>query len=234
MKLSIIIPVHNEELFIAETLRRVFETPLPVEKEIIVVDDGSSDGTGAILAALHRTHDFMLATHSANIGKGAAVRTGIGRAQGDFIIIQDADLEYHPADIPKLLAQVNREDPVAVYGDREAKKWPRYGYQYVVGAKLLTVLFNILYGQNINDLYTGYKLFRRDDLLRMNLQSTGFEFEAEVSCMFIKNGGKIREVPISYFPRNKNQGKHIGYRDAFKGMGTIVWCWLLHKREGNR
>lgn len=222
MNLSIIIPVHNEEKFIAETMKRVFAAPLNMEKEVVVIDDGSTDGTNRILSAAQKKYDFILAKHTINLGKGAALKTGFNLAVGDFVVIQDADLEYNPADIPKLSKQIDGDDFMAVYGDRGQNKWPRFGYHYVLGARFLTAIFNILYGQRVKDLYTGYKLFRRSDIIKMNLQSAGFEFEAEVSCKFVKNGGKILEVPISYAPRNKNQGKHIGLKDALLGFFTII------------
>jgi glycosyltransferase involved in cell wall biosynthesis len=222
MKLSIIIPVHNEERFIAETMRQVFGALSNVEKEVIVVNDGSSDGTADILADMNKMHDFITIAHESNCGKGEAVKTGIKRATGELLIIQDADLEYNPADIPKLLARITNGGRVAVYGNRGTRKWPRFGFHYVLGAKILSMLFNILYRQNVKDLYTCYKLFRREDVVSMNLQSTGFEFEAEVSCKFVRSGGSIFEVPIDYTPRNKKQGKHIGFMDAVSGFFTII------------
>ena len=228
MKLSIIIPVHNEAKFVTETLKRVYQVSLNVDKEVIVIDDGSTDGTGEILADLHGKYNFTLVRHTTNLGKGMAFRTGFNIATGDFVIIQDADLEYHPKDIPKLLERIDDDNSVAVYGDRGQSKWPKFGYHYVLGARFLTIVFNILYGQKIKDLYTCYKLFRPNDIIKMNLQSTGFEFEAEVSCQFVRNGGKILEVPIDYFPRDKNQGKHIGLKDAFWGLFTIIKYRFSH------
>jgi dolichol-phosphate hexosyltransferase len=222
MKLSIVIPVHNEERFIAETIRQVFQALPNTEKEVIVVNDGSSDSTGEILDGLNATYDFITITHESNLGKGEAVKTGIKKAKGDLLIIQDADLEYDPMDIPKLLERMNKDSRVAVYGNRGVRKWPRFGFHYVLGAKTLSTLFNVLFLQNIKDLYTCYKLFRREDIVRMNLQSSGFEFEAEVSCKFVKSGGKIFEVPIRYSPRDKKDGKHIGFMDAVFGFFTIL------------
>ncbi len=222
MTLSIIIPVHNEERFISETLGRIFETHFPVDIEVIVVDDGSTDGTAEILASLTDKYKFILTRHETNLGKGSALRTGFNMAHGDLVVIQDADLEYHPFDILKMLEVVDIKEMIAIYGDRRAIKWPKYGYHYVLGSRLMTATFNLLYKQNVRDLYTGYKLFRRADIIKMNLQSVGFEFEAEVSCKFVKCGGRILNVPISYSPRNVDQGKHIGAKDALTGLLTIL------------
>ena len=222
MKLSIIVPAHNEEAFIAEAMGRIFETSISMEREVVVVDDGSTDRTNEILTDLKKKYDFVLIKHETNRGKGAALRTGYNVAKGDLVIIQDADLEYFPSDIPALLEQMENNDFIAVYGNRGVRQWPRFGYHYVLGAKLLTGIFNILYGQDVRDVYTCYKLFTRNAVLKMNLESNCFEFEAEVSCKFAKMGGKIKNVPIRYIPRNKDQGKHIGFNDAVLGLFTIL------------
>lgn len=230
-KLSIIVPAHNEEKYIEETLRRIFLFSTTFEKEIIVVDDGSSDGTMGILEKKRGENGFILLKHEKNLGKGRAVKTGLGAATGDLCIIQDADLEYLPEDIPKLLEAAD-EEVSAVYGMRSARKWPKFGFHYVLGAKIMTLLVNILYGSRLHDVYTGYKLFnlRKVDMSMLrNLKSEEFEFEAEVTCRILEKRGIIREIPINYAPRDKKEGKHIGWKDAFLGVFTIFRCFLRNR-----
>ena len=228
MKLSIIIPVHNEEQYVKKVLEKVLAVPLTCEKEIIVINDGSTDNTEKILEELVKKNNLKLFKHQKNLGKGSAIKTGITESTGNLIIIQDADLEYNPRDIPTLLEKINK-DTAAVYGNRDTKKWPKREYRYVLGAKILTMIINLLYGSKLKDVYTGYKLFNAEKIdinLLKNLKSTGFEFEAEVTCKILSNGGKIVEVPIEYIPRNKKEGKHIGLKDAFKGFSTILCARL--------
>jgi dolichol-phosphate mannosyltransferase len=223
MKLSIIIPVHNEEKFIQETLSKVFGVALECEKEVIVVNDGSTDGTAQILKEVAKKYDFKLMTHGTNRGKGSAIKTGLELATGDAIIVQDADLEYDPKNIPALLAKL---DPSiwAVYGRRSGKVWPERGLHYILGAKLLTWAINTLYDSSLHDTYTGYKLFNLEKVLELlrSLKSTGFEFEAEITCKILKAGGEIIETPIDYIPRSVAEGKHIGWLDGVKGLLTII------------
>jgi len=228
MKLSIIVPAHNEERYIAKTLEQVFAIELPGEKEVVVVNDGSTDNTKNILADLAKNYNFKLREHDKNQGKGAAIKTGLEIVTGNLIIIQDADLEYSPRDIPALLSAIN-ENISAVYGMRNSKIWSRT--HYVLGARILTSVINILYGVKLRDTYTGYKLFNLNKIdlnLLKNLISTGFEFEAEVTCKILRNKGYIAETPISYYPRNKKEGKHIGPKDAFRGLWTILKCRFFY------
>jgi glycosyltransferase involved in cell wall biosynthesis len=227
MKLSIIVPVHNEGSFVAEAIKQIFDVNYSAGLEVVVIDDGSTDKTNKILSNLRNSYDFIFISHEINRGKGAALRSGFAVATGDYIIIQDADLEYFPSDIPALLEKMDSSGKTAVYGNRGTRQWPRLGYYYVLGAQLLTIVFNILYRQKVRDLYVCYKLFTRQTILDMNLESEGFEFEAEVSCKFAKVGGTIINVPIRYVPRSKDEGKHIGFMDAVHGMFAIIKYKLI-------
>ncbi len=220
MKLSILIPVYNEERTIVTLLNQVLSVPLTCEKEIIVIDDGSTDTTAQLLAPAVARGDIIVIKQKKNFGKGIALKAGVEVATGDLVIIQDADLEYNPIDIPNLLKLMTPE-VTAVYGNRGVKRWPERGYYYVLGAKLLTWTVDLLYGVALSDIYVGYKLMRRADLLRFNLQSSGFELEAEITCKILNAGGKIVETPIRYIPRSRKEGKKIGIRDAFIGFWTI-------------
>ena len=197
-----------------------------------MVDDGSSDGTGSIVDELcsvpiHGLQPINRHTtvihHPTNLGKGAAIKSALEKATGDYVIIQDADLEYDPQDIVNLLSLIlDREQNTAVFGDRGTKSYPERGFHYVVGAKLLTWAVNVLYGVWLHDLYTGYKLMPTSIMKSLDLRSFGFEFEAEVTCKLLKKGITIEEVAINYKPRDKAQGKHIRAWDAVRGLWVII------------
>ncbi len=206
MKLSIIIPVYNEERTIQEALQKVAaENIAPWEKEMIIVDDGSRDNSRSLILAFikespDRGHCQVL-VHERNRGKGAALRTGIAAATGDAIIVQDADLEYDPADFPRLLAKL--EDPTvdAVYGSRNLSP-ERRGYpHYVLGVAILTAFANLLYRAKLTDTYTCHKLIRAPIVRSLGTESNGFEWEAEITAKLLRHGHRIVEIPIRYFPR---------------------------------
>lgn len=228
MKLSIIIPVHNEDRTIEKVLEKVMQVDLRKwEREIIVVDDGSTDRTKEILEKFRKSLSknrklLTILHHPENKGKGAAIKTALKKATGDYVIIQDADSEYNPDDIPRLLSDAKAG--IAVFGNRGVRRYPERGFHFVLGAKILTWIVNLLYRRRLYDLYTGYKLIPAKVLKSLDLQSNGFEFEAEVTCKLIKKGVNIVEIPIKYQPRNKEQGKHIGYTDFFKGLLMILKC----------
>lgn len=225
MKLSIIIPVFNEEKYIEADLKKLNLLNLGRwKKEIIIVDDGSKDDSlkiiFKIIPGLSLPIKFL--KHDKNLGKGAAIRTALKETTGEAIIIQDADLEYDPAEWPAMLKELESGQYQAVYGSRNLAP-KRKGYlHYVFGDAVLTALTNILFRSHLTDVYTGAKLFRAEVLKNLNLESNGFEFEAEVTAKILKSGGKIKEIPISYYPRSFKEGKKIRWKDGLVGMWTII------------
>ena len=235
MKLSIIIPVFNEEKTISEMLRKVNEIKISgVEKQVIVINDGSTDATASIIQnSKLKIQNFEYTEHSKNQGKGAAVRTGIKNATGDYIIIQDADLEYNPEDIRKLVMPVLESAIKVVYGTR-LKRLPNFSKEertpqfllHYIGNKFLSLLTSILYGQWITDMETCYKLFPKKAVEGMRLNARRFEFEPEITAKLLKKGYKILEIPISTKPRGYDEGKKLNtFRD-----GTIALWNLLKYR----
>lgn len=230
MKLSIIIPVFNEEKTIAETLQRITDLTLPsITKEIIVVDDGSTDRSRFKIQDLGFKNIKVL-HHKANYGKGQAVRTGISYATGEYILIQDADSEYNPQDIARLLAPIQEGKTQVVYGTR-LTQFPKLNdeirsglfYRHFLGNKFLSLLTSILYGQWITDMETGYKIFPKKAVQSMRLQAKGFEFEPEITAKLLKAGYKILEIPITTIPRSYKEGKKLhAIRDGSKALTTIL------------
>lgn len=225
-KLSIIVPVLNEEKTISRVLEKLYGLVLPGwEKELLIVDDGSTDQTQTVIRdfVVHRQPaNFLLLTHKTNQGKGQAVKTALAAATGSYIIIQDADLEYDPNDIPKMLRALDEERADAVFGSRNLMP-KRRGYpHYVLGVKILTVLTNLLFGSDLTDVYTCYKLIPAQAMKELALKSKGFEFEAEVTTKLLKRKLSIFEIPISYDPRSFADGKKIKWQDGLSGIWTII------------
>lgn len=225
MKLSIIIPVYNEEKTISDVLARVSEQSYPGwNKEIIVVDDGSNDNSKVKIQnskIQFKIQNLVLISHDKNRGKGAAIKTGLSEMTGDAVIVQDADLEYEPADIKLLLDELDRGADV-VYGSRNLKP-ERHGYlHYVLGSKLLDWLVNLFFWTNLTDVYTCYKLFRKEVIKKIDIKSRGFELEMELTVKALKLGYKIKEVPIHYHPRKFREGKKIRAKDGLKGIWTLL------------
>ncbi|MBU1177508.1 MAG: glycosyltransferase family 2 protein [Patescibacteria group bacterium] len=222
-KLSIIIPVLNEESTIEEIIKQVKNAPVfDYEKEIIIVDDGSSDNTKNILKNIKEKYNLIILRHNKNIGKGKAIRTGLKAVTGSAVIIQDADLEYNPQDWTLLLKELNGSEIGAVYGSRNINSKKRGYFHYVLGVKFLTFLNNFLFRTKLTDIYTCYKLFPAHLIKSIKLDSNGFEIEAEITAKILKKGLLIKEVPISYNPRKFKQGKKIRFKDGLIGIWTII------------
>ena len=224
MRLSVVVPVYNECKTVDRVLKRISEVGL--DTEIIVVDDGSTDGTREILTAKPK-EAFRLILHDSNLGKGAALRTGFAAATGDFVIVQDADLEYDPADYEKLLNLAQKHDAGAVYGSRLLVRQPSMSLRHFVGNSLLTGLTNLLYGSKLTDMETCYKLVKRETLEQLSIVSNGFDVEPELTAKLLKQGVEIREVPISYSGRSFAEGKKISWLDFLFAVWTLVRFRLL-------
>jgi glycosyltransferase involved in cell wall biosynthesis len=227
VQLSVIIPVYNERYTIRELVRRV--AAIDISKEIIIVDDGSTDGTGNVLTALEAEEPgIRVIRQPANQGKGAAIRRGIPEATGEFIIIQDADLEYSPSDYPVLLAPLLAGDADVVYGSRFVASHRRvHLFWHAVANRILTLMTNVLTNLNLTDMETCYKVFRSELLKSIPLRSNRFGFEPEVTVKIAKLGCRIFEVPISYSGRNYSEGKKIGFRDAVSAAWTLLKYWAV-------
>jgi len=215
---SVIVPVYNEAAHLDELLQAIQSSP--VKKEIIIVDDGSTDGTRDKLQDLPETNDLTIVFHEKNCGKGAAVRTALAYARGEYVLIQDSDLEYDPQDYPALLDPLEQGRANVVYGVRPDR--PERGLRFFLGAKLLTHLTNLLYRAGIHDEATCYKVFRRALLSRVRLECHRFEFCPEVTAKLCRLGEKIAEVPISYHPRSAGEGKKIRHSDGWLAIWTLI------------
>jgi glycosyltransferase involved in cell wall biosynthesis len=221
MKLSVIIPVYNEIDNIEEILKRVKATKKA--DEILVVDDGSQDGTRDLLKKFDGKEKVRVILHEKNQGKGAAVRTGMDEAAGEIMLIQDADLEYDPRDYPTLLQPLDEGIADVVYGSRFLGGPRRVTmFWHMIANKLLTFMTNILYDTILSDMETGYKVFRRKVVDGMKLRSKRFDFEPEFTAKVLKRHYRIYEVPISFNPRDYSQGKKIKLKDAFEAVWTLL------------
>lgn len=221
MKLSIVIPVYNEAKTIRELLLRV--EALNVDKEIIIVDDCSRDGTADVLREYDRP-PYLITRHTVNQGKGAALRTGFGMATGDVVVVQDADLEYHPREIPKLVDPIVEGEADVVFGSRFIGGGPHrvHYFWHYVGNTILTLLSNMFTNLNLTDMETCYKAFRVDVIRKIQIEEDRFGFEPEITAKVAKLGCRVYEVPVSYYGRSYSEGKKITWRDGFSAMRCII------------
>ena len=241
MKLSIVMPVYNEIGTLAEIVRRVRAVKLAVEvgygiengsvvefdREIVIVDDGSTDGTRDVLKKLEGEPDVIVALHERNHGKGEAVRTGLQHASGDVIVIQDADLEYDPRDYSALLKPIVEGRSKVVYGSRFRGGPTRtMFFWHMIGNHFLTLVTNILFNTILSDMETGYKVFTREVAEQLDLRSRGWGFDPEITAQILKRGYRIYEVPISYTGREFEEGKKISWHDGLTVLWTLVRCRL--------
>ena len=220
-RLSVIVPVFNERNTVAEIVRQMRAVDLPIEREIVIVDDGSDDGTRAVLAQLADSTVHVI-LHEHNRGKGAAIRTGLAQVTGDLVLIQDADLEYSPEDWPKLLAPIFSGRARVVYGSRFTGERRNMLFLHWVGNRFLSLVTNVLYNTTLSDMETCYKLFDRDLIRDIRLRSDRFDFEPEITAKLLRRGVRIYEVPISYTGREFDEGKKITWRDGMVALWTLV------------
>lgn len=225
MQLSILIPVYNEESTVGEVIEQVLAIELPgIEKEVIVVDDGSTDGTAEVLKREQLEHADVVTVYSSqqNIGKGMAIRIGLKYANGEIVLIQDADLELDPKEYGILLSPILSGQASVVYGSRFLNSANRIPWKSRLAQRILTPLIRLLYGARLTDEATAYKIFKADILQNLDLHCTGFEFCPEVTAKLLKQGYQITEVPISYRPRTDVEGKKLRFlRDGVNALYTL-------------
>jgi glycosyltransferase involved in cell wall biosynthesis len=224
-KLSVVIPVYNEQSTIKEVIDRVLAVDLaPLQKEIIISDDGSTDGSAEIIERERLAHSDLIKVHASviNLGKGAAVRFGFKYASGDVVIIQDADLELDPAEYSHLLQPILAGQADVVYGSRFKGHNENISLKTRLANRFLTGLTNLLYGGHLTDMETAYKVFKAEVIKNLSLRCVGFDIEPEITAQVLKGGYTIHEVPIAYNPRTSQEGKKISWRDGIEAIYTLL------------
>lgn len=229
IKLSIIIPVYNEEQTVNELYKKVYKVKLKnIEKEIIIIDDGSTDNSKKLIKEIKNSNsDVKIFLSQINLGKGAAIRFGLKKATGDIILIQDADLELEPKEYSKLIEPILSGKAEVVYGSRFLKRSPNIPFKTYYANKFLTVLTNLLYGSNLTDMETAYKVFKSSLIKQIRLRGVEFDFEPEITAKILQLGYKIHEVPISYTPRRLDEGKKITIYDGIDAISKLFKNWLF-------
>ena len=227
MRVSFLVPAYNEAATIAGVLDAVWA--LDLEKQIVVVDDGSTDGTGEIVEEWRDGRDGVVLLRQANRGKGAAVRAAIPHAEGDISVIQDADLEYDPADVPALIEPIERGVADVVFGSRLSGGRPQRAYLFwhLLGNRFLSLLTNVLYNTTLSDMETGYKAFRTEVLRSLDLRQDDFAIEPEITAKVCKRQLRVYELPIAYYGRTYAEGKKITWRDGFKALRVLFGVRLF-------
>jgi glycosyltransferase involved in cell wall biosynthesis len=221
MSITIIIPVFNEEGSISEVLSKVLKLKLDnLKKEIIVINDGSTDRTAEILQGFENTHELKILTHNKNLGKGMAIRTGLENSKGSIIAIQDSDLEYDPSQLPRLLEEI-LEGEAVIYGSRFMGSVENMTFLFYWGNKILSLFTRLLFRANITDMETGYKIFRKEIVENLELKSKRFDIEPELTAKILRKGITIKEIPINYQARAKDQ-KKITIKDGIIALFTLI------------
>ncbi len=230
MKLSILMPVYNEEKTVETVVKSIYSSLNGIKKEIIIVDDNSKDNTFKILDKLKNKYkEIKLFRHEINKGKGGSVRTAIKEITGDLVIIQDSDLEYNPREIKDLIRFKEKSGASVVYGSRALNKKNKHSYlSYYLGNVFLNILTNLLYGSKITDMETCYKLIPRNIIKSLDLKSNGFDMEPEITAKILRKGYSIKETSISYNPRSKEEGKKIKWKDGIIALWALVY-WRFKK-----
>jgi glycosyltransferase involved in cell wall biosynthesis len=226
IELSILMPVYDERATIERAIGSVLESALPASYELLVVDDGSRDGTSEILRNGPWPEHVRVLTHERNRGKGAAIRTGLEAARGTYTTILDADLEYSPADIPALVEPLRRGEARAVFGTRAFRSHSAYSFWYVVGNRTVTLFANVVFNCWISDLMTGHKAIETDLFRSLRLRERGFAVEAEITARLLGSGVRIYEVPVEYRARSREEGKKLTALDGLRVLRTLVRCRL--------